>query len=178
MAAERSSYPMKNTKTNYFAFIATIIFLLASVVTSDARTNYNNDNALKNVVQANVYFDVNLDDSQKLLLRMNLLQQTVQQLREAGLDISIVIGFRGGASRFITRGEDYVLEEEIEDKLKIQEFISRFLDEKTTIEQCSIAADLLDIIHEDFLPGVRIVANGYISLIGYQNQGYAVVSMD
>ena len=169
---------MKNTKTNYLKFIVAIIFLLASVAPSGARGLYNNDGALKNVVQANVYFDVNLDDSQKLLLRMNVLQQTVQQLREAGLDISIVIGFRGGASRFITRGDHYVLDEESADKQKIQKLISRFSDEGITIEQCSIAADLLDIIHEDFLPGVRIVANGYISLIGYQNQGYAVVSMD
>lgn len=169
---------MKNTKTNYLKFIVAIIFLLASVALSGARGLYNNDGALKNVVQANVYFDVNLDDSQKLLLRMNVLQQTVQQLREAGLDISAVIGFRGGASRFITRGDHYVLDEESADKKKIQESISRFSDERITIEQCSIAADLLAISHEDFLPGVRIVANGYVSLIGYQNQGYAVVSMD
>ncbi len=169
---------MKDTKINYVAYIASIIVLLASVVPSDAGEIYTNENALKNVVQANVYFDVTLDDSQKLLLRMNLLQQTVQQLREAGLDTSIVIGFREGASRFITRGDHYVLDEESEDKQKIQALLSRFSDERISIEQCSIAADLLDIIHEDFLPEVRIVANGYISLIGYQNQGYAVVSMD
>ncbi len=169
---------MKNCKTNWLTLIVSTLFLLTAAASSAAQAIYDNDSALKNVLQANVYFDVNLDDSQKLLLRMNLLQKTVQQLRDAGLDKSIVIGFRGGASRFITKGDHYVLDEEIEDKQKIQTLISRFSDEGLTIEQCSIAADLLDIIHEDFLPGVRIVANGYISLIGYQTQGYAVVSMD
>ena len=169
---------MKNCTIKYLTFIVSTLFLLAAGASSAAQAIYTNDSALKNVVRANVYFDVNLDDSQKLLLRMNLLQQTVQQLREAGLGKSIVIGFRGGASRFITRGDNYVLDEEIEDKQKIQKLISRFSDEGVTIEQCSIAADLLDIIHEDFLPEIRIVANGYISLIGYQTQGYAVVSMD
>ncbi len=169
---------MKNDRIKYPTIILSTLFLLASIAPSAAQVIYDNDSALKNVVQANVYFDVNLDDSQKLLLRMNLLQQTVQQLREAGLEISIVIGFRGGASRFITRSDHYVLDEESGDKQKIQKLISSFSDEGITIEQCSIAADLLDIIHEDFLPEVRIVANGYISLIGYQTRGYAVVSMD
>jgi len=31
---------------------------------------------------------------------------------------------------------------------------------------------------KDFLPQVKIVANGYISLVGYQSQGYAFLPMD
>ena len=178
MAAERGSNLMNYMNTRYFTTIATVIFLVAFIVPSGAQTKYDNDRALKNVVQPNVYFDVNLDDSQKLLLRMNLLEQTVRQLKEGGLDMSVVIGFRGGASRFVTKGDDYVLDDESGNKKKIQEWVSRFAAEGMIIEQCSIAADLLAIAHEDFLPGVQIVANGYVSLIGYQNQGYSVVPMD
>jgi intracellular sulfur oxidation DsrE/DsrF family protein len=46
------------------------------------------------------------------------------------------------------------------------------------VEQCAIAAEIFDIPQEDFIPEVKVVGNGYISLVGYQAQGYSVVPMD
>ena len=178
MAAERRLHLMNSKKRTYFISITIMALVLAFVGSSHAQTIYNNNDALKNVAQSNVYFDVSLDDDQKILLRLELLQRTTQQLKDAGVDVSVVIGFRGGASRFITKGDHYVLDEETGNKKKIQEWVSRFANEGIKLEQCSIAAELLDIAYDDFLPEITIVANGYISLIGYQNQGYAVVPMD
>lgn len=178
MAAERRLHLMKIKKRTYFISITIMALVLAFIGSSHAQTIYNNNDALKNVAQSNVYFDVSLDDDQKILLRLELLQRTTQQLKDAGVDVSVVIGFRGGASRFITKGDHYVLDEETGNKKKIQEWVSRFANEGIKLEQCSIAAELLDIAYDDFLPEITIVANGYISLIGYQNQGYAVVPMD
>lgn len=178
MAAERRLHLMNITKRTYFTSITIMALVLAFIGWSHAQTIYNNNDALKNVTQSNVYFDVSLDDDKKILLRLELLQRTTQQLKDAGVDVSVVIGFRGGASRFITKGDHYVLDEETGNKKKIQEWVSRFANEGMRLEQCSIAAELLDIAYDDFLPEITIVANGYISLIGYQNQGYAVVPMD
>lgn len=169
---------MNSSKSIFLTSITMIILVLVSIGLSHAQTTYNNNNALKNITQSNIYFDVSLDDDQKLLLRLNLLQRTLQQMKDAGVDLSVVIGFRGGASRFITKDDHYVLKEETGNKQKIQEQVSRLANEGILIEQCSIAAELFDIAYDDFLPEVDIVGNGYISLIGYQNQGYAVVPMD
>ncbi len=169
---------MNITNRRYFTSIITMALVLAFIGSSHAQTIYNNNDALKNVAQSNVYFDVSLDDDQKILLRLELLQRTTQQLKDAGVEVSVVIGFRGGASRFITKDDHYVLDEETGNKKKIQEWVSRFANEGIKLEQCSIAAELLDIAYDDFLPEITIVENGYISLIGYQNQGYAVVPMD
>ncbi len=162
----------------FFRLLSVTIMVVLSVGTSHAQTINNNNDALKNVTQSHVYFDVSLDDDQKLLLRMNLLQRTMEQMKDAGVEMLAVIGFRAGASRFITKNDHYVLEEEIDNKRKIQELVGRFASEGIRLEQCSIAAELLDISLDDFLPEITFVANGYISLIGYQNQGYAVVPMD
>ena len=43
------------------------------------------------------------------------------------------------------------------------------------MELCSIAADAKKIDKGDFLPGIEVVANGYISVIGYQSKGYNLV---
>ena len=139
---------------------------------------YDNDRSLNGVEQTSIYFDVNLKDDTLLAFRMDLLDRTIKSLEEAGLDVRAVIGFRGHASRFITKDDHYVLEEEIDNKKKIQNWIRQFASRDIVVEQCAIAAQILDIPTEDFLPEVSIVGNGYISLVGYQAQGYSVVPMD
>jgi len=143
-----------------------------------AQDRFNNDRALEGLSQSKVYFDVSLDDDKKLALRMDLVNRTVQQIKNRVVDVSAVIGFRGGASRFITSDDHYVLEEEQANKVKIQEWVKSFANQGITIEQCSIAAELYNINLGDFMPEVTIVQNGYVSLVGYQNKGYAVVPMD
>ena len=143
-----------------------------------AGSNQNNGNALNGLNSALVYFDVSLKDDNLLVFRMELLDKTIKQIEDAGLEVSTVVGFRGGASRFITRDEHYVLEEEISNKKKIQDWVKRFSERGIVIEQCAIAADIHDIPHGDFMEEVTVVGNGYVSLVGYQAQGYSVVPMD
>lgn len=147
-------------------------------VTAVAASNQDNGKALSGLQAAKVYFDVSLKDDNLLAFRMELLDKTITQMEDAGLEVSTVVGFRGGASRFITRDEHYVLEEEISNKKKIQQWVKQLSERGIVIEQCSIAADINDIPHEDFMEEVTVVGNGYISLVGYQAQGYSVVPMD
>ncbi len=147
-------------------------------VPSVSGTNFDNSRSLKGLKQAQVYFDVSLKDDKLLALRMELVDRTVKQMEEAGLDVNGVVGFRGGASRFITQNDHYVLEEEVSNKRKIQDWVKRFSSKGIAIEQCAIAAEILDIPTKDFLPEVPVVGNAYISLVGYQAKGYSVVPMD
>jgi intracellular sulfur oxidation DsrE/DsrF family protein len=147
-------------------------------VSAAAASNQDNGSALKGLKTARVYFDVSLKDDNLLVFRMELLDKTIKQMEDAGLEVSSVVGFRGGASRFITKDDHYVLEEEISNKKKIQEWVKQFSERGIVIEQCSIAADINDIPHNDFMEEVTVVGNGYISLVGYQAQGFSVVPMD
>jgi len=143
-----------------------------------AAGGYDNSNALKDLTEAKVYFDVSLDKADALLMRMDLVERTLTQLREAGLAVTAVVGFRAGASRYITAGKHYVLDEEIETKLKIGEWVKSFAASDIRVEQCSIAAAQQGIVPADFLPEITIVKNGFVSLIGYQAKGFAVIPMD
>jgi intracellular sulfur oxidation DsrE/DsrF family protein len=140
--------------------------------------NFDNSRSIGGLKRAQVYFDVSLKDDKLLVLRMELVDRTVKQMEEAGLEVIGVVGFRGGASRFITQSDHYVLEEEVSNKRKIQDWVKRFSSKGIAIEQCAIAAEILDIPTKDFLPEVTVVGNAYISLVGYQAKGYSVVPMD
>jgi intracellular sulfur oxidation DsrE/DsrF family protein len=155
-----------------FAMLGCLLIPLA------VASNQDNNRALQGLKSAKVYFDVSLKDDNLLVFRMELLDKTIKQMEDAGLDVSGVVGFRGGASRFITKEDHYVLEEQIINKKKIQKWVRDFSKRGIVVEQCAIAADIHDIPREDFMPEVKIVGNGYVSLVGYQAQGYSVVPMD
>jgi len=134
--------------------------------------------ALTGLKQVKIVCDVNVGNPKLLVLRMDLLDRTYRQLVAAGMKPVVVVAFRGKASQFITKGDGYVAPEEKDAKLEMKTWIERFKKAGFTIEQCAIAAQLLDIDLKDFLPQVEVVENGYVSLIGYQQQGYAFLPMD
>ena len=165
-------------RNGYITLLTLITLCCASAAAVSAQTAYDNREALEGIKNAQVYFDVNLKDDDLLVLRMELLDRTTRHLQEADVDATVIIGFRGAASRFITKDDHYVLDEQVANKIKIQNWIKQFAKQGFRIEQCALAAEILDIPPDDFLPEVSVVGNGYVSLIGYQAQGYAVVPMD
>lgn len=125
-----------------------------------------------------IVFDVNVGEPERLLLRMRLIDQTFSQLQEAGITPVFVVAFRGKASRFITRGTIYLSEEDRPYKQKMLDWLERFKEKGFVMEQCITAANLLLIDTKDFASFVTLVPNGYISLAGYQSQGYSLIPMD
>lgn len=158
--------------------VTTLTLLAVSTIASATQAAFTNSRSLNGLQEARIYFDVNVKDDELLLFRLKLLDKTVAQLHKDGLRVDVVVGIRGGASRFVTRGDHYVLEEEIANKKKIQELIKGFAKSGMTVEQCVIAAGILEIETGDFLSEINLVGNGYISMVGYQAQGYSVVPMD
>jgi intracellular sulfur oxidation DsrE/DsrF family protein len=67
---------------------------------------------------------------------------------------------------------------DLENKRKVQKWIEHFRQTGIVLEQCDIAARTFDVDPKDILPGIRVVDNGFVSMIGYQTKGYAVVPMD
>jgi len=159
-----------------YVIISMACVLLAAVGAFGAPAT--KEKSLSGLKQVKFVVDVNVGNPQLLLLRMDLLDKTYRQLVTAGMKPVVVVAFRGKASQFITKGDGYVAPDEKGAKLEMKTWIERFKKEGFTIEQCGIAAGLLDIDLKDFLPQVEVVENGYVSLIGYQQQGYAYLPMD
>jgi intracellular sulfur oxidation DsrE/DsrF family protein len=125
-----------------------------------------------------VYFDVNVGEARKLAVRLQLINTTYEQLAERGVAPHFVVGFRGAASFFTTKGDGYVEARDLPIKKKIHDWLQIFAAKGIRLEQCRIAADLNGINATDFRPEVAVVANGYVEMISYQHQGYAYVPMD
>lgn len=159
---------------------ASVVFLFSMVLSAPqaAQQVFENSASLKGIDKIQIYFDVNVKDDNLLAFRMEMIDRTIRGMVEAGVEVGAVIGFRGKASRFITKDEHYVLREEVVNKKKIQDWIAYFSDRGIIVEQCAIAAEMNHIEVDDFLPDVNVVGNGYISMAAYQSRGFAVIPMD
>jgi len=152
-----------------------VVFLTTIVANAEP---LNDKMALKGLTKVKFVVDVTVGDPELLLLRMDLLDTTYSQLLDAGVTPTIVVAFRGKASRFITKNTKYLPPEQQKYRLEMKTVLELFHELGFTIEQCGIAAASQKIDPKDFFPQVKMVQNTYISLIGYQNQGYAVLPMD
>ena len=158
--------------------LITATLLSISTFAHAGEQHYNNDKALKGLSETKAYFDVTNGKPKALLVRLQLIEKTYNQLAAAGVTPSFIVGIRSKASNFFTKGNDYVLDADLPEKEQIASLVKTLSNLKIGIEQCRIAAGFEDIDVDDFLPQVELVANGYVSMIGYQSQGYAFVPMD
>ncbi|MEN8141173.1 MAG: DsrE family protein [Thermodesulfobacteriota bacterium] len=124
-----------------------------------------------------IYFDIKADSAAKLEKRLIWINETYEQARQRGVKATFIIAIRGPASFFVTRGDEYVDEKEIPTKEKIKKWLHYFASRGVPIEQCGLSAELFDIDPNDFFPQLTVVKNGYLSMAGYQNKGYAYVPM-
>lgn len=151
------------------------MLLLPAIALSNQLTDAN---ALKGLKTVKVICDVNVGDPKLLLRRMELIDETYTQLIDAGIQPSFVVAFRGPATKYVTKGPGYVASENYAIKKEIQGWIAQFHQNGFSLEQCAIAARGQKVAYNDILSPITIVQNGYISIVAYQNKGYALLPMD
>ena len=156
---------------------ALLIAILLVPVTAFAG-RLNNANALRGLKAVKVVCDVNVGDPDLLLMRLELIDETYTELIDDGVQPTFVVAFRGPATKYVTRGTKYVPSDRQAVKKEIQGWIAQFHKNGMTLEQCAIAARGQKVAYGDILPEITVVQNGYISLIAYQNKGYALLPMD
>ena len=157
----------------------TALFLLMMLLPVPATAGtFTDTRALEGLTTVRVVVDVNVGKPELLLRRIELIDETYTQLLDAGVQPVFVVAFRGPATRFVTRGEGHVAREHLAVKKKIQGWIGQFAENGFTLEQCALAARGQKVPPGDILAEINVVQNGYISLVAYQNKGFALLPMD
>ena len=173
-AYRRMHGEMKGSVMKFVALLIAIFLVPATTLANQ----FTDANALEGLEAVKVICDVNVDDPKLLLRRMVLIDDTFTQLIDAGIQPTFVVAFRGPATKYVTRGTRYVPPEHHAVKKEIQGWIDQFQENGFSLEQCAIAARGQKVRYDDVLPQITVVQNGYISIIAYQNKGYALLPMD
>lgn len=151
-----------------------VCFLLPQTALSQQKDELQ---ALANLSELKVYFDIKADSAAKLEQRLVWINDSYNQATLKGVKATFIIGIRSSASFFVTKGDEFIDEEDIATKGKIEKWLKEYVKRGVRIEQCGISAELYDIEPEEFVSEVIMVKNSYTSIAGYQNQGFAYVPM-
>jgi intracellular sulfur oxidation DsrE/DsrF family protein len=156
--------------------LAIAVFALA--ITPSYPESPNDQAALSGLSEVNVAFDISNGDGKALLKQLEVIEETRQSLIKQGVTPHFVIAFRGPATKLVQKDQSQIKPEDHEYAAKIAEKVNALhsADGVTSVEQCSVAVRLAGTKPEDVVPGIKLVGNGWISLMAYQAKGYAYIS--
>ena len=164
-----------NNVTRQIVCLFFTVVLAATLSTSALAGGY--DNALKSVKNYDAVFEV----SQGNPKIANLVFWAVKNAYEADEvkalsgTPNVVIVFHGPVVKLLSSDRSPFNSAEWAEVEKFQETLRQMKEDGVTLEVCLYAAKVLGVDKATIMPEIDRVDNGFVSVVGYQMQDYAVV---
>ena len=132
---------------------------------------------LTGIKEGKIAFDMKEGDAKILLGQLGIIEETRQSLIQQGVTPHIILTFRGPASRLVQTDQEKIKPEDRELAAKISAKLKAMSKAPGVegFEQCSLASRQQETKTELVLPEIKVVGNGFISLMAYQIKGYTYI---
>jgi hypothetical protein len=156
---------------------ATVMLVSAGAITAEVMAA-DDKAALKDLNEVKVGFDLKEGDGKLLLNRLDIIEETRQSLIQQSVKPHFIIAFRGPATKLVQTDPALIKPQDREMAAKIAAKIKQMSASSGIegFEQSAVAAREQGTNVEMVLPEIRIVGNGFISLMAYQAKGYAYIA--
>lgn len=150
-------------------------FALMLLPAPDALSREGGYAAMKGVGPVHQVFDFRVGDPGVALAHLNLIHSMLDDpsMTHEGQSPATVVVLIGPSVKLVASGETGV---DPRQKAAVQEKVSAMTADGVRFEVCMTSADALGIPAESIQPQVAQVENGWISVVGYQHQGFALVA--
>ncbi len=154
------------------ALAAAVILLSATIAVS---AEYE---ALQGVASTDTVFDFRIDDPEKALGHLNLIHTMIDDPNMAVNDSKpkIAIVFIGPSVKLVSKDKSGVGKDQQKQLDALAEKISSMNQDGFRFVVCMAAVHAFDVDPDSILPEVKKVENGWITVVGYQQQGYSLVA--
>jgi intracellular sulfur oxidation DsrE/DsrF family protein len=164
---------MKRKTTTFLTGV--LLLLVFHLVQADNQV-INDEAALAGLKVGKGVFLVDIADANKLNLYLELIQGTYQGMQDQGVKPDFVLVFIGPSVKYLSTSPAAGIEEAAGGVLmEIESAVEALASLGVRQEVCAVATRVFEIDNETILPGMKLVSDGFISLIGYQAQGYHLV---
>jgi intracellular sulfur oxidation DsrE/DsrF family protein len=159
------------------SLVVAAVALLAVAATPAYAEGPKDQAALSGLNDVKAAFDLQNGDGKVLLKQLEVIDETRQSLIEQGVKPQFVLTFRGPATALVQTDQSEITPENRDYARKIAAKIHalRAADGINSIEQCAVAVRLSGTKPENIIPDVKVVGNGWISLMAYQAKGYGYI---
>jgi len=132
--------------------------------------------ALADIKTGRGVFLIDIGDAKKLNFYLEVIQGTHKGMKSQGVEPDFVLVYIGPSVKYLSTspaGETERIAEGV--LLDIESNVAKLAELGVRQEICAVATRVFGIDNESVLPGLSLVGDGFISLIGYQAQGYHLV---
>lgn len=161
-------------KTLLIAALTTLLFATSAPIAAHAAIP-DDRSALQGVKSGKGIFDINITDVEKLPLYLQVIKETDDGLKKQGVKPDLIVVFRGGAVRFVSSSRTEFSPEQTVSLGNADALLQELVKRGVRFEVCAVATRLFKVDNASILPDVKVVGNTFISLIGYQAKGYAII---
>jgi len=148
-----------------------IVISLLCVVSTVSGEEYK---SMKGIKSAKAVFDERESNPQNAAFHLKGIHQTFKELKAMNYNPIFAVIFIGPSVKLLSTREGF----SPEDRKSLDEIsnaISAMSKDGITLEMCLVAAKFFDVDPALVSPEIKGVGNGWISIIGYQAQGYSLV---
>ena len=160
---------MKMMKYLVALLLAALSFQLWAGETPD------DSDALRGVTTGKVVFDINMKQPKKLTLYLAVIKQTVEDLKRQQVKPDVILAFRGLSVLLISKDREQMELTDFDHLDKVAAQLAELQEMGVRMEACSVATRLFKVDNGSLLDGIKPVGNTFVSLTGYNAQGYASI---
>lgn len=154
--------------------VLALVLMLGSFSLAVAETK--DTAALGDLKQGKGVFLVDIGEPGKLAFYLKAIQGTHQGMKAQGVTPDFILVYIGPSVKYLTTKPDDDLVFEHQDALEsIAESVAALGELGVRQEICAVATRAFAIDNGALLPALSLVGDGFISLIGWQAQGYHLV---
>lgn len=142
---------------------------------AEAPAKPNDAHALQGVETGRVVFDINMGDPKKLALYLSVIRETYDDLVRQGVAPDFIFAFRGHSVALVSQDRERFELTQFDDLDQVASQLAEMQKLGVRMEACSVATRLFNVDNGTLLDGITPVGNTFVSLIGYQAQGYGTI---
>jgi intracellular sulfur oxidation DsrE/DsrF family protein len=131
--------------------------------------------SMQGVKSAKAVFDERESNPQHAAFHLKGIHQTFKELKAMNHNPTFAVIFIGPSVKLISKTREGFSPEDQKSLDEISNAISAMSKDGITLEMCLVAAEFFKVDPASVLPEIKGVGNGWISVIGYQAQGYSLV---
>ena len=163
-------------KINVCKILPVLMLLLFSTITQAGKPVVNDAAALGDLKTGKGVFLVDIGDAKKMNFYLGVIQGTYKGMKAQGVDPDFILVYIGPSVKYLSTSPSAEVENSAAGVLlEIESNVEALAELGVRQEICAVATRVFGIDDESLLPGLTLVGDGFISLIGYQAQGYSLV---
>ncbi len=154
-------------------FAAAVLSLLATTAFAGSRE----PSPVAGLKEGKIVFDITEGDGKALLVRIESIEETRQDLIKQGITPRFVLSFRGPATLLVQTDLQQVKPENRPYAGQISALIAQLSKAPgvESLEQCGVAVRHAGTKAENVLPPIKVVANSFVTIMAWEAQGYAYI---